>query len=80
MAKKNEKADKSVEDVKAEKKKDKRGSKERFEFIVQQLEDLSKAVRNLNAQLGNVRAELRRLSKDRAEPASPGAKKTRRAK
>ena len=78
MAKKTEKAVKAVKAEKPKKEKAKRGSKERFEFIVQQLEDLSKAVRNLNAELGNVRAELRKLTKDPNEFAPVGLKRTRR--
>ena len=54
------------------------GSKERFDFIVQQLEDLSKAVRNLNAELGNVRAELRKSTRDTGDVALVATRKTRR--
>ena len=77
MAKKNEKPEKAAKAKKPKKAKDGGGSKERFEFIVQQLEDLSKAVRNLNAELGNVRAELRRANANSDLPPVV-AKKTRR--
>jgi chromosome segregation ATPase len=74
MAKRNEKTEKPKKE--REKEKAKRGSKERFEFIVQQLEDISLAVRNLNSELGSVRSELRRMTKDHRDLLGAVAKKT----
>jgi chromosome segregation ATPase len=77
MTKKNEKAEKAPKTRKPKKGKSRGGSKERFDFIVQQLEDLSKAVRNLNAELGNLKAEIRKSNADREFP-PVAAKKIRR--
>ncbi len=76
MTKKDEKIERTAKSDKPKKGRGKGGSKERFDFIVQQLEDLSKAVRNLHAELGNLRAEFR---KSNADPEFPlVAKKLRR--